>query len=716
MYIAGRARGILGVLLQAEQPVMISQLAATFDVSERTIHRDLKMIEEVLHQHQLNLSRLPGKGLQITGPENHRQQLEMILQHVKYTDYTPEERRAIVLLTLLEMNDPIKLFTLADELMVTEATISNDLDTLEKTLKKFQLTLRRRQGFGVIIDGNEADKRAAISNLFSEHVDEFAFISLFKENIRNKPQQHEQTISSRLLDLVHREKLKAIEQEVEKIRSEFSYELADSAYIGLVVHLALAIERLQQGDNIRFDPEQLEKMKTTDEYAVAAKLIERLEKSLAMTIPADEIGYITMHLLGAKLRVDHEFLIEDSNLDIAYKAKQLIAYVSDHLNRDLVSNARLLSDLVAHLKPAVYRIKQNMGIKNPLAEEITQDYPELFQLLKESVQETFAEMTFPDEEICFLVLHFASALLQREKHITLSALVVCSSGIGTAKMLATKLQQQIPEIKYIYNKSLFELEQMDLEAYDLIVSTVPLKSIGEDYIISSPMLEQKDVAKIEKAVRRKKIALPLKQKEQIQQPPQRKQERTKRITERIRTVNGYSQAILNVMDGFHVQQLGKGKNVKSILREACKSLEEKQILQAPDAILNKLLEREKIGGMGIPGTSLALFHTRNKQVKQINFSIYTLPSPIQLEGMDGRIMYCSQILLMLAPENPSQESLGILSLLSGLIIKNDASIKLFESGSEPDIRLFLAEQLNEFMSQKCTKEGVFEHGKRNFNY
>lgn len=704
LYITGRARRILRILLQAEQQVTINHLAKKFAVSERTIHRDLKVVEEVLVKHQLKLNRRPGKGLQVTGPANNRENLGLILQRVKYTDYTPEERRAFVLLTLLEMNDPIKLFSLADELQVTEATISNDLDTLEQTLEKFLLTLHRRQGYGVKIEGNEAKKRAAISYLFSEHVDEFSFISLIKENIRNKPQRDIKTISSRLLDLVHPEKLKIIEQEVEKIKKTFPYELADSAYIGLVVHLALAIERLQQGDYIHFDAEQLEKMKNTNEYVVAAKLMKGLENALAMTIPPDEIGYITMHLLGAKLRVDHDYLIEDSNLDIAHKAKKLIAYVSDHLNRELTPNTQLLNDLTAHLKPAVYRIKQKMGIKNPMTAEIRQDYPELFHLLQAGVQETFPKMAFPDEEISFLVLHFASTLLQFESHIRLSALVICSSGIGTAKMLATKLQQQIPEIKDIYNKSLFELQQEDFDAYDLIVSTVPLKGVGEDYIITSPMLERKDIVKIEKAVRHKKITQPLKKKEQAQQKPQQIQEQTtKSISKKLRSINHYTQAILQVLDGFYIQQVKKGNNVKSVLHEICQTLTGENILEAYEVILKKLIEREKIGGLGISGTSLALFHTRSSQAKELHFSIYTLASPLQLEGMDGHMMKSSRVLLMLAPVDARQESLEVLSRISSLIIQNEANMKLFESGNEKEIKLFLAGQFDEWMSRRFTK-------------
>src|SRR5690625_1596139 len=130
-------------------------------------------------------------------------------------------------------------------------------------------------------------------------------------------------ISDRLLGIVNQEKLQIIEQEVEKAKATLPYELADSAYIGLIVHLALAIERLEQGDTIQFDVAQLQQIQETNEYAIARKMTKSLEKALQMEIPVDEIGYITMHLLGAKLKINHEYLTKEANVGIAYNAKQL---------------------------------------------------------------------------------------------------------------------------------------------------------------------------------------------------------------------------------------------------------------------------------------------------------------------------------------------------------------------------------------------------------
>src|SRR5699024_11685219 len=133
----------------------------------------------------------------------------------------------------------------------------------------------------------------------------------------------------------------------------------NDAYVALIIHLALAIERLKNGDEIDFNEEYLEQLSKEEAYQTATMLWSQLETNLNMTIPRAEVGYITMHLLGAKLSVDQHYIIEDTAIDIAYKARELIDYVSEQLQIPLDQSPSLLNDLVAHLKPTMYRSEEH---------------------------------------------------------------------------------------------------------------------------------------------------------------------------------------------------------------------------------------------------------------------------------------------------------------------------------------------------------------------
>lgn len=679
MEITARQRKILLTLLQKEMKV--KDLSRALDVSTRTIHRDLNDVEKILFDFQLELEKKPGVGLRILGEEKEKQQLSRVLSGTVPQDYTQKERQAIILSMLFEAKEPIKLFALAHELDVSIATVRKDLDQLEEQLKKFHLTLIRKRGYGVIIEGEEANKRFAITHLISDYVDPFEFVSLLKENIKNK---RIPAISNRLIGLVNPEKLHVIEEIVESASTDLPYELADSSYFGLVIHLALALERLQKGESIQFDQADLDNIKGTKEYIVAEKIIFHLKDALNIDIPDDEIGYITMHLLGAKLRADQNYLLEAENTDIVYRVKQLIAYVHEHVPVDLRTNNQLLHDLVTHLKPAIYRMEQQMIISNPMLDQIKQDYRDLFLLIDDAVKEIFPDLHFPEDEIGYLVLHFAAVILKDEK---LHALVICSSGLGTAKILAAKLMKKIPQIKHVENKSLLDVQLHDISRYDLIVSTIPLKQLQpSDYILVSPMLNQSEVSRVKKAIRQKKTFV--KRSRPKGNPNARMQ---------IKAMKYYLDAMDNILDSFYVHTMEGDKHV---LESICVNLEKRGRIRDRKAIYQKLSEREQLGGLGIPNTALALYHTRSSDIQTLLFSVYKLNHPMTIQGMDGEFMEISTILMMLAPQETRPEYLEVLSYVSSLLIQDKETTELLESANEEAIKLYLAEQFQSFLKDK----------------
>ncbi len=676
--------------------VTINELAEQLDVSGRTIHRDLKSVEQIIHPIQLTLNKKSGIGIHLEGTDEAKEKLELILGNVKHTDYTPEERQAFIFSALLDTNEPIKLFTLASELNVTIATVSNDLDKISGLMDEYKLTLIRKRGYGVKVEGKEENKRSALSYLISQHIDEYDFITLLKENIQNKAKQQFDTISNRLLGLVDHNKLVTLEKCVNRMREKLPYELADSAYIGLVVHLALAMERLQQGENIKFDPTYMKELRHTEEFKLAHEMIKELEEVLAIHIPEDEVGYITMHLMGSKLRYDHDYLLEESVLDLAYKARELIQYVSVELNEDLSENAQLLNDLVAHLKPTMYRLKQEMKIKNPLLKEIEQDYQQLFEVISEGIQSVFPEIKFPNEEIGYLALHFAAAILHVEKGTELNALVLCSSGIGTSKMLASRLIQHIPEIHKVDNRSLFELDALNTEDYDIVISTIPLQDVNQNYILVSPMLTKQEVHQINQHIRK----LMINSKLEKTKYEKNKVDGKGNVLERMQYMQNYSKVIVDILTGLKVNIVEQKLPKDNVLRQACLQLENQQVIANKETVFTQLINREQLGGFAIPGTSLALFHTRSDQIKKASFTIYALKHPIELQGMDGKDTQVENLLFMLAPLELSNEGMEVLSHISGLIIKDEKSTSIFQSKNEQQINQFLSTRLNEFINEK----------------
>ncbi|MGG0737182.1 BglG family transcription antiterminator [Niallia taxi] len=686
MVISARERLILQFLLEdMKEDVTIKQLADIVNVSERTIHRDLKNIEDVLQAFHLKLQKKAGVGVKVIGAQGDIYQLRVTILKQDFTEYTPDERLIVALCTLLDNKEPVKLFSLANDMGVTTATVSHDLDKLEPIIKRYDLQLVRKRGYGIELEGSEDAKRKAITSLISERFDVPEFLKMVRDNIQKKSTNKIDSISERLLGLVHKEKIILIEGIIEEINEELPYSLADSSYVGLVVHIALAMERIQRGENITLQEDYLRELKSTKEFIFARKIAARLERTFEVTIPDEEIGYITMHLRGAKIRYDKDIGIKDENIEVAVIVQSLIKNVENLLHTRLLDET-LSQGLLAHLQPALYRLKQKMRISNPLLSNIKDDYYDLFKVVKKAAELTLPNQDIPEEEIGYLVLHFGAALNSKQLTTKLRVLIICSSGIGTSKMLAAKIGNEIPGLSEIKTASVFEMKNISLDEYDAILSTIPIEDMNRDYFVVSPILTNQELELVKNYL----------------------QEKGGQLTEKAEPANDGVEILS--LSFQHFDQLGKQVTVLADL------LKEFEVWKADDADLNKVLQdglerllykgsildanevlcslqnREKIGGLAIPDTTLALYHTRSNKVAYPSFNIIDATTAYELKAMNGGSEKVTRILLLLAPFELTSSTLELLSFISSLIIQSQTSIKLFENGTKDELAHFISNQ------------------------
>ena len=693
MDVSSRERQVINFLLNLEKPASVRAIAETLNVSERTVHRDLKGIERILSDFELKLIKKSGVGLFISGGEERKNTLLNELQTVSPYGFSSEERQVIILSSLLEMNEPIKLFTLANELKTTIAAITQDLDQLENDIREFDLKLVRKRGYGVQIEGEESGKRAVLSKLISSYMDVFELIYQAKENIQKQTKLS--MISDKLVGHVSNDKLLTVKETVDWSNEELKFKLTDSAYVGLVVHLALAVERIQKGEGVDISPSYLGEISSTKEYNIAKKMARRLEQSLSLRIPENETVYITMHLLGAKLSANNSIDNGGIDLDISFKVRKLIHAIEMNLSVTLPNHDSLERDLLTHLKPAIFRLRKRMNINNPILHEIQKDYSDLFEIVDEAVSEVFPELAFPEDEIGFIVLHFAAALISAE-NFHLRTLVLCSSGIGTSKILATNLKKHFPEIKETQNISILDLNHMDLSQFDFIVSTVQLQKADYDYVLASPMLTEDEVNRIRKAIRARKLS----QKRNVKADTIGGPVENENYLIKLANTKRYLDIVVDLLDAFHINEIEDSLSIPLILLTACNVLEDENRIINRDHVHAKLIERAQLGGVGIPQTKLALYHTRDDHILSPTFTIYRLSNPVQITGMDGEVMDMNTLLLMLSPQSVRPEVLEIMSLISSLLIQETKAIELFEEADEDAIKRFLSEHFFNYVQQK----------------
>lgn len=128
---------------------------------------------------------------------------------------------------------------------------------------------------------------------------------------------------------------------------------------------------------------------------------------------------------------------EVPEIDLVNKVHDFIVFVETTMGCRLRTDAHLQKALFEHLDRTLARIRSGITIKNPMIKEIRKSYEKLYSTIKVAAEYVFENDRFPEDEIGFLVLHFAVAL-DKVLDKSINALVVCSSGMGSSKMLANR--------------------------------------------------------------------------------------------------------------------------------------------------------------------------------------------------------------------------------------------------------------------------------------
>ena len=665
---------LIEVLLRHPEGLTADDLADRLGVSARTVHRDLQPAGEFLASYDLTLVRRAGRGINVEGPASARERALEASGKMRSEALTPEERRVSLLGMLLGSDEPIKLRALASRSKVSVGTVGRDLDEAEEWLAAFGLSLLRKRGSGVQVVGAEDDRRQAMSALILQDLDEAAFLSGAEGST--------DLVSAGLMGMIDEGRLQTAKILTREAVGRLPYAIADEAFVSLSVHVALMIERLLRGGEIEIDVEVLERLRETAEYDSARKLARAVGEYFQVDVPEEEVVYLTRHLRGTKLRQDDELdrYFEGSDLEIASRVKALIHHVSEQTGVALAGDSSLYTGLLAHIERAIHRLRENMRISNPLLSEMKEDYPALFDLVDRGMKKIFVEDDIPEEEAAFVAMHFGAALDRGQGNFPNSVLIICPSGIGSSKILASRLEKAFPQIRRLHNASLFDLERLEAREFDLVVSTVPLQIPDDSYVQVRPLLSEEEVGRIRDHLRGKllggrPVGGAVSESLEVFGGGQAK----------LRQMAEATQLIAELIDDVSVERHEARGSIPEAVRLMCASLAERGLVSDPKSLENSLLARMELGGIGIPGTALALFHARDDTVVRPAFSLHDFDVPLELEAMDGATMRVRRTLLMVAPLDISTVALEAISEISVAMVEQPAERETFESGSEAQV-------------------------------
>lgn len=643
--------------LLSNKKLSFKSLCYKYSISKRTLYRDIRAIRKFLKPYSLTINT-KNNVASLVGQKKNIKKLRLDLMGAK-VDIHPNKRKKFILAELLQMKEPLKLEYFAKRFGVSVATISNDIKDLSSWLKSYDLTLITRPGFGTVISGSESNFRKAIIGFLYENIDTKSLLDVLNQKYKVQTTIN-QGINSYVLSLIDQETVSAIEECLSKIENELDFNIAESSYIGLIVHLALVFKRLQAGENIKIDPNNLRKLKNTDEYKYAKKIAENLSKKLNIDLPDDEIGYITIHLRGAKYRASANNYI---NKDLVKIANEMLNKAENIFGMTFANDKLLKDGLITHLEPAIYRLKTGLDIRNPLLADIKNKYPKLFydtSKVCEFLKEKF-KIKFPEDEIGYIALHFGAAIERKQKNIeNFNVLVVCASGIGTSRMLQSKLQA-FPQLNVIDVISSLQVKNIEnKEDVDLVISTIPLQLQNKICVVVNPLLLDDDINMIKKAlntdlVENKKCKYP----------------RTTKAHDVFRIAK-YGRCILELIEKITFVKTD-GTCSEDIIDDILDSFIRKEYILNKHSIKTKLLNKKGLGKIVLPDMGFVIYHCVVSEICFPLIAIGKLSQNVYMKNLINESEKIQTAFLMIAPENST--GIEVVGDLSAAMIEDPTIVK-----------------------------------------
>lgn len=695
MYMTSREKTIIELLIKTGGRHTPMSMANYLQVSVRTIDRELKKIEKMVSRFGLKLERMGNDSVEIKGPDQAVFKLAQALSEVEPLDLSVKERRLLLLLQLMQAREPVKTSALALDLNISVTTLMSYLDQLTDWLKDFDVAIVRKRGVGVTLSGYERSKRRALGNFFLLYFNEELIRSIFSLD------HFDAASDRRILHYFKSRYLHDIDQVIRDHMSSMPAELADSDYVGFMIQVCITVQRFQDGFSLTAEEDK----GGAASHLFIDTLCDVLATRLGVTLPAAERNYLDDILKGSRLQ--HADSVYYDQAITGREIKELIQHVSKAMQVDLTGDFSLFQGLMAHLEPSLFRIRKNIPSANPLTRQVKHQFPGLFKVTADCLKRVFSKIDFPDDEVAYVVLHFGSALEQRKQTVRLRALVVCPTGIGASKMLAMRLRKEIQELSSVTVSSISDMEKMDLNHFDLILSTVLLPKQKIPCITVNPLLSRENIDDIRalaselisrrKAVPRAFTGRASKEIRRYRGKPERSLGQFLNEMDKART------GVKDILDSFTVVPVTDAGSMEQVIRIMSDQAARLALTDHPDSVSGKLLKREKAAGLAIPDTRMALFHCRDRSIRHIAFLIGHTDHPFRLRGMDDSRVDVTEFLILLAPEPLDVILQEVISMISSSLVEDEEGILVFSSANAKMIRAKLEDIFYRFLKNKFSK-------------
>lgn len=477
MILLDRQYQLLHLLIENKKYYLsASYYCEKLSVSTKTIYQDLNQLNELGGDIGVVIKRVPAKGIKIVGNNKHLASLIKLMEkELKQDRYSPERRRIDIIKNVLLADEKVTLEYMSKKYYVSKTSLYNDLTYINRIFTGSVKILSDTNG--VHVRGEEIKVQRAIiqvifyfSNLNTELSFESILLLFFDKN---------------LVEMIY----KIILQDYRDLILDVSDYYIQSLISSVIVQIA----RLKIGHHISNEKELTNNFSNNydidDEIREIYKLIARTSK-----VDFNDLDqqYFSRQFYAHRI-IDSIDLIKS---DYSQSIKTFIKRMS-HLERINFNNdERLIESLTLHVPAMILRLQLGVHIQNPMLRGIRESHSVLFSEVwyASSIFESKYEINMNDDEVSLLVMHFQIAIEKYKKNNNI--IIVCQYGMTSAQLIYSKVRKFLPKDDNVSVVMLEELNEIDHENIDLIISSVDISNEGLPIVKVTPLINNQDYINI----------------------------------------------------------------------------------------------------------------------------------------------------------------------------------------------------------------------------
>jgi transcriptional antiterminator len=469
---------IIRDLENATNPITAASLANKYGVSLRTLQNDINVIAAIAKKQNCRFIRLPGVGLKLISSINLAQEIHYNPVLADYYNMEPIVQDFVLFTLFALKHNPITLKQIESLFAISKITITRRINRLNSFLINKNLEIIGIRNKGYVLKGSTLSILDALSTFLNSVSKEFALSFLFgKDHL-----------------FFHTQEQKRYDLCVESFMKQLKVDTID-----ILSFKVLLLSLIQIILNHR-----IVKNESSADSSPSMKLLyAEFCKNFNLSPEHECIEPLKYIIVKTS---DFQDITDSFNHENKYTdmVDFLLIEISKKLP-PLEGDLEILKlDLLRHFAASNTRQLMNLPNENLLLPQIKSRYSDVFAIVKQvtpQIQKKF-HITLSEDEIGFITLYIKRSLEKEEQLREAKVMIVCNTGRGSSKLLATRIMNNFPELHIVAMSSYYDLKEFVhiMEDVDLIISTVPLEQIEKPYVVVSPFLTEIELIKVKEAI------------------------------------------------------------------------------------------------------------------------------------------------------------------------------------------------------------------------